>query len=313
MLLLDLSGCGPSGLLRVLYFFKLILDIVFTIIPIALIVLLIIDFAKMVISNDESAQSKTFKLATKRIFYAVLVFFVPTIVSIFNSILGELGVDYSACYNDITIETINQLEAEEIAIEEAKKAASLALLEEERKKKEEEGNIEILLSSSNVYLASGKGCDGMVYYESGVFYKPSTATSGSNGTKGSANYGYNKYFYEMLSKFVSDGKKAGFTINMSTSDYGAWRPLENQQYFYDCYRNKNCNNGNLAAVPGYSNHGWGIASDLDYPYNQDRQAAINWAHNNASRYGLKFSEPSENWHIQPASIIINDNKVKLCK
>ena len=56
MLLLDLSGCGPSGILRAVYFFKLILDIVLIIIPIALIVLLLIDFSKMVISNDEEKR-----------------------------------------------------------------------------------------------------------------------------------------------------------------------------------------------------------------------------------------------------------------
>lgn len=313
MLLLDLANCGPSGLLRVIYFFKLILDILFIIVPIGLIILLLIDFSKMVISGDEGAQSKTFKLAMKRILYAVIVFFVPTIVSIFNSILGDLGVEYSACYNDITIDAINQLAAEEEAIEEAEKAARLALLEEERKEAEENEKILKKINSSGTHLASGSGCDGMVYYEDGVFYKPSSATSGSDGTKGSTDYGYNKYFYEMLKKFLDDAASAGWRISMSTTEYGAWRPIAIQEYFYGCYVNQDCNNGNSAAVPGYSNHGWGIASDLEYSYYQDRQAAIKWAHDNASNYGLRFSEPDENWHIEPASIVKDDSKVKVCK
>ena len=110
MLLLDLSSCGPSGLLRVLYFIKLILDIFFIIIPIGLIILITIDFAKAVISGDESAQSKVFKLSIKRILYALFVFFVPMIVSIVNIILGDLGVNYSVCYNDISLDAINALE-----------------------------------------------------------------------------------------------------------------------------------------------------------------------------------------------------------
>lgn len=308
MIFLDLANCGPAGLLRVIYFFKLIMDILFIIIPIGLIVLLIIDFAKMVISNDEGSQKKLFNLAIKRIINAILVFFVPTFVSLFNVALGSLGVEYSYCYTDVTLAAIDELEAEEKAIKEAKEAARLAVLEDERRKAEEERKLkeEKLKEITSV---KGTGCDGMVYYENGVFYKPSTSTSGSDGTKGSSPYGYNKYFYSMLSKMIEDGKKAGYVINPSTTEYGAWRPLANQQYFYNCYKTKSCNNGNLAAVPGTSNHGWGIASDLSY----GSGAAITWAHNNASKYGLHFSEPSENWHIQPLNIQRNDSKVAACK
>jgi len=42
-----------------------------------------------------------------------------------------------------------------------------------------------------------------------------------------------------------------------------YRLYERQIYFYECHRNNNCNNGNLAALPGRSNHGWGAALDLD--------------------------------------------------
>ena len=98
MFFLDLSNCGPSGLLKVLYFFKLIIDIVFVIIPIALIILITIDLAKAVISGDSDKQAKSFKLSMKRIIYAVIVFCVPYMVSIFNIVLGDLGVNYSVCY-----------------------------------------------------------------------------------------------------------------------------------------------------------------------------------------------------------------------
>ena len=309
MLLLDLSGCGPSGLLRVIYFFKLLLDVVFIIIPIALIVILIIDFSKAALSSDEVAQKKTFKLATKRVLYAVIAFFVPTIVSIFNNILGDLGVDYSKCYNDITIEALDQLEAEEKVEEEADRAARMALLEKEKKQKEKKENTEKLLESNSVYKASGKGCDGMVYYENGNFYKPTSDTSGSSGTKGSASYGYNKYFYDMLSKMIQDAKAEGYIISAATYEYGAWRSFSQQQELYSCYINQNCNKGNLAAEPGTSIHGWGIASDLSF----DNDEAKKWAHANASNYSLEFSIDSEDWHIVPISIISDDSVVNKCK
>lgn len=308
MLLLDLSSCGPSGLLRVLYFFKLILDIVFIIIPIGLIILLTIDFAKAMMSGDESAQKKTFNLATKRIMYAVIVFFVPTIVSIVNTVLGDLGVNYLDCYNDISLDAINALEAEEIAKEEAAETARLALLEKE--KAMEEG----IMDAEGYYVASGSDCDGMVYYENGIFYKPKSYTNGTAGTKGSALYGYNKYFYNMLTTMINAAEKDGYTIKMSTTEYGAWRSLEKQQYFWNCYQTKSCNNGNTAAYPGTSNHGWGIASDLDYG-----EGAEAWAHKNAINYGLKFTvcnsypdDCSEPWHIAPALVKDDDSVVTKC-
>lgn len=311
MLLLDLAKCGPSGVLKVVYFFKLILDFLFILIPIVLIVLLTIDISKAVISGDEGTQKKAIKLGSKRLLYAIIVFCVPYIVSLVNLVLGDLGVDYSACYYDITLDAIKQLEADEKAEEEAKKAARIEKLKKEQARAKEEAGVQTIINSSDTYLASGSGCDGYVYYENGTFYLPSDSSiNGKAGSKGTAPFGYNKYFYAMLSKMIADGHKAGHTIIASSSQYGAWRPYEKQLYFYNCYKTKSCNNGNLAAKPGKSKHGWGIASDLEYNNNNN---AIKWAHANAHRYGLKFTVSSENWHIEPASQKTNDSVVKQCK
>ena len=71
-----LEACQHPGILRVLYFATLLLDIVFVLVPIGLIVMLMIDFSKAVVSGDEKA-SKSTKLVGKRILYAILIFFVP--------------------------------------------------------------------------------------------------------------------------------------------------------------------------------------------------------------------------------------------
>ena len=42
-----------------------------------------------------------------------------------------------------------------------------------------------------------------------------------------------------------------------------FRTFAEQQYLYNCYINCNCNNCNLAAKPGYSNHQSGHALDLN--------------------------------------------------
>jgi hypothetical protein len=71
-----------------------------------------------------------------------------------------------------------------------------------------------------------------------------------------------------------------------------FRTQAEQQYFYNCYKTKSCNNGNLAAAPGYSNHQNGIALDINIP----NQNTYNWLSRNASRFGFVRTVASETWH-----------------
>lgn len=129
MLLFDLSGCGPADFLRIIYLFKLILKIAFIIIPIGLIIFITIDLFKNVISNNDKDQQKNLTLIIKRIIYAVLVFFVPTIVNLVVSLLSNSGVmkeDYSYCYENINLEDINYLDSVEYSYELAEKYVRIA-------------------------------------------------------------------------------------------------------------------------------------------------------------------------------------------
>lgn len=317
MSLLTISECGGSGVLKVLLFIKEIMNVLFIIVPIGLIIIMSIDLAKAVMSSDSEKMKKVTKVTIKRIVYAVILFAIPTIVSIFNSLLGDLGVDYARCFTMAGDKsTIERLEADEKQKKAAKQAAKEAALAAKKQAQAGIENNEQLASSvansSSSELLRKNGCDGVVYYENGIFYKPTSALVPSNGiakTKGSGDYGYNKYFYELLKEFTSAAKKEGYSINFSTTNYGAWRSFEKQQELYNCYTTQSCNNGNLAAVPGTSNHGWGIASDLNF---NNSLAAIEWAHNNAKNYGLTFPLSSENWHIEPIVIKKDDEKVKSC-
>lgn len=50
-------------------------------------------------------------------------------------------------------------------------------------------------------------------------------------------------------------------------------------------------NGGLAAVPGTSQHGWGLAVDLKL-----NSEALTWMRQNAGRYGFVEDTPREPWH-----------------
>lgn len=317
-----LDLCENSNALSAILFVKTLIDLVKIGVPIILIIMSAVDIAKQVFNTDE----KSYQKVVKRMLAAVAVFFVPTIVSLLLDLLGTKNYSVTTCWSNANTETIAVLSAQEKIAQEAEQKARkkenekaakeredlAATREEIRKKNEEKAEEEKNENSSssgtsitNSILLKENGTDGLVTVIDGVFYKPSSGTSGADGTKGSGPYGYVIFFYNRLKSFVDAAKTQGYTINMSTTNYGAWRPYSVQQYFYNCYVTKSCNNGNLAARPGTSNHGWGIASDLSF----GSTAAKYWAHDNASKYGLKFplcanirGQCTEDWHIEPAQL-----------
>ena len=94
-----------------------------------------------------------------------------------------------------------------------------------------------------------------------------------------------------LEQLIAAARRDGVQIGISDS----YRSYPEQ---VDIARRKGLyKNGGLAAVPGTSDHGWGLAVDLDLG---DR--AQSWMAAHASRYGFRADTPREPWHwaYQPA-------------
>lgn len=105
--------CENPDFLRVIYFGIRILRIVFLIVPIALIVLITMDVFKMITASDDKDTKKGNKTIITRLIFAVLMFFVPTIVSAVMNLLSTSGInsDYIKCLeNASSLEKINKLE-----------------------------------------------------------------------------------------------------------------------------------------------------------------------------------------------------------
>ena len=68
-----------------------------------------------------------------------------------------------------------------------------------------------------------------------------------------------------------------------------FRTMEEQKHLYSCYVNNSCNNGNLAAKPGYSNHQSGLALDV---------STSTWLARNASKFGFVRTVSRESWHYE---------------
>ena len=84
--------CENPDILRILFFINKLLDIVFLIVPIGLIIMIIIDIFKNVINPEEKETNKNIKTIITRLIFAVLMFFVPVIVSAVVNILDTSGV-----------------------------------------------------------------------------------------------------------------------------------------------------------------------------------------------------------------------------
>ena len=90
---------------------------------------------------------------------------------------------------------------------------------------------------------------------------------------------------DALNILRGDAEAAGVTIGITDS----YRPLAVQESLAE--RKGLYSQGGLAAVPGTSNHGWGLATDLNLD-----GPALAWMRANASRYGFVEDVPREPWH-----------------
>lgn len=97
--------CGQlAPIMRVLAYLIKLLKIA---IPIVLIALIIIDFAKAVVASDEKKMNEAKNASIKRVVYALIIYLVPTIVSLLFKTLGDnLGggeltsaTEWISCFN----------------------------------------------------------------------------------------------------------------------------------------------------------------------------------------------------------------------
>jgi D-alanyl-D-alanine carboxypeptidase len=90
---------------------------------------------------------------------------------------------------------------------------------------------------------------------------------------------------ENLNKMIEDAKREGVNIGITDS----YRPYEEQ---VDLARRKGLySQGGLAAKPGTSEHGWGMATDLDL-----NAKALTWMRQHGKDYGFVENVPRESWH-----------------
>lgn len=108
-----MEACTNPDVLKVIFFIKQLLDIVFFIVPIGLIVMLGIDFFKNVSAAKEEDMKKNLSIAIKRLIYCVCIFFIPTVVNLLTKIISDsledTSINYAECLVNANSDKINQL------------------------------------------------------------------------------------------------------------------------------------------------------------------------------------------------------------
>ena len=149
--------CTTYSVLYIFSILKNVFELLCTIIPIIIIILIMIDYFKAVISNEENAIKLVTAKSAKRLIAEIIVFFVPTIVSSFMSIMNfSIAGNFTDCFlNSDNLEYYKMLE------EEKAKAK-----EEQEKAENNESNLEeikIVISNYNSNTTSEGSKIGKTY------------------------------------------------------------------------------------------------------------------------------------------------------
>ncbi len=326
-------NCNSLSLLNFTYYFKLSLGICMVIIPFIFLEYLVIRIIRY--KEKHHKINKYFiKKRFKEFFYIVVIFLLAyTLNSVIQTPNNKCSLYANrkviSAYKD-NLEVVNNSNLSDNSKKEYMdkvltmaydnytkgKTTDITLKLKQEIKKEESVKVEKLNNTNNFLNETDNKKLNGVYVQNGVFYYKgyisgnystySGTNCPSNPLKEGYNnpYGYNNYFYNRLTKFIEEANKNGYKITMSTQ---GCRTYQTQVNYYNTMER------GRAAPPGWSLHGLGIASDLEF-YQKDGSVcpsgrndyscpSMGWAHQNASKFGLTFpllyASYREDWHIEP--------------
>lgn len=124
-----MDTCNNLSVLGTLFYIKTIIAVICVIVPVLLLLMLTIDFAKAVVASDPQKINLVKKSAVKRIIFAVIVFLVPYIVNGAMGLLEDTS-SFFACYDMATSANVQKL----ANINELERKAKLEEDEEKRQK-----------------------------------------------------------------------------------------------------------------------------------------------------------------------------------
>ena len=100
------AQCGQAGLANTIIIIKTVLKWICIIIPIILIVMCVVDLAKIVTAGDKTddVKKKAISTISTRVIFAIVIFLVPTLVNALFGIFGDSfnqkdgSASFSSCW-----------------------------------------------------------------------------------------------------------------------------------------------------------------------------------------------------------------------
>lgn len=324
-------SCNSLVLLTFTYYLKMILAISMTIIPVILFERIIIKLIKYYKINQK-IDKEIIKEQSNSLIYIFVIFILSfTLHNGLNNennvcykfatttILNEYKNTYYAIQDENLSEEVKSNYLENTLLKSYNNSLSLNNLENSKEEKAKKMTLEVIdfnIKDELILNETDNNKQNNVFIKNGVFFYPRYVYGNKNTYSGNScpsnplnegynnEYGYNNYFYKRLTAFIESANSNGYKITFSTQ---GCRTYDTQRYYY------NTMTKGRAAYPGYSLHGFGIASDLEFyqsdgsvcPYgrNETNCPSMGWAHNNAHKFGLTFplltASYKEDWHIEP--------------
>lgn len=130
-----LSACQDYSFLSAVLFIKRLLEFICVLVPIALIIMSAVEVSKIVLNPDAKVTKGVISRVTHKTVCSVAVFFLPILINLLLSMVGQSDMTSTACWTNANTGTINALKSAKEAEEEATQeeiAAERASAEQER-------------------------------------------------------------------------------------------------------------------------------------------------------------------------------------
>ena len=192
--------CEDLGVVKTLYFIKILVKIIMILIPVIIIVRLMYVLLKSLFKNDENQNKKLILESIIKIIIGASIFFIPTIVNIFVGFVATPN-NYFSCIDNANQEYIKFL----TEIENKKFAEKLADL------RRRNNDINVVISNNSSYNDKFKNLKHIYIGDSKTRGMYSAVSGKSTGKSVSADY-ENHYWYAKGSQRLDWFKSSAYPV-----------------------------------------------------------------------------------------------------
>lgn len=105
--------CENSGVLRVIYFMKILFNIILVVLPLIVIITSTISIFKVVMDGKSDTMKASILQGFKKIVASLIVILIPSVMNYIFTSLVDMDLDFATCYTNAELDYIKEKEKEE--------------------------------------------------------------------------------------------------------------------------------------------------------------------------------------------------------